>query len=102
MASTDLSTAFNDCIDRLAKGQSIEDCLRNYPEQVHELRPMLEVGLLIHHARISPGEVVQAKDRVRFRLEEHKRERRVARPFGMAKASGSLLMIVLLVFSGLG
>lgn len=102
MAKNDLSAALNDCMDRLARGQSIEDCLLNYPDQAHELRPMLESGLLMHHVRISPGEVMQAKDRVRFRLEAHKRERRAIRPIGLARASGSLLVVGLLVFIGLG
>lgn len=102
MAKTDLASALNDCIDRVANGQSIEDCLRTYPEQAQELRPMLEAGLLTRRARISPGEVAQAKDRVRFRLEEHRRERRAASPFRLARVSGNMAVVTLLVFVGLG
>ena len=102
MANVDLSTALNDCIDRLAKGQSLEDCLHTYPDHAQELRPMLEAGFLVRHTRVSPGEIAQAKDRVRFQLEEHRRERRSIRPIGLARISGSMLIVTLLVAVGLG
>src|SRR5262249_5542415 len=57
---------------------------------------------LARRSRISGGEIAQAKDRVRFRLEEHRRKRRAVGRIGLRRVSGSLLVVTLLVFVGLG
>lgn len=66
MASTDLINAFNDCVERLRAGQSIEDCLRVYPHYAAFLRPMLEAGLAVRRA--APAVSPAAKARVRARV----------------------------------
>ena len=63
-----LIDAFNDCIDRLAGGESLENCLRRYPEYARALRPMLEAGLAVRRAQILPFETDAAEVRVRARL----------------------------------
>ncbi len=68
MVDQDLLTAFNDCIDRLAAGQSVNDCLRRYPQYARALRPMLEAGLTIRRARASTAETSEARARVRQRV----------------------------------
>lgn len=46
MASNErLTEIFNDCVNRLAQGESLADCLRAYPAEAGMLRPMLEAGL---------------------------------------------------------
>jgi len=35
----------DDCIDRLLRGESLEQCLQRYPEQAAELEPLLRVAL---------------------------------------------------------
>jgi LysM repeat protein len=70
MASPDLLNAFNDCIDRLAEGQSVDDCLRDYPQFARDLRPMLETGRLVQRIRVTPLETVQAQARVRHSFEQ--------------------------------
>ena len=37
--------ALNDCVERLSKGESIQDCLNRYPDYADELRPLLEVSV---------------------------------------------------------
>ncbi|GIK30034.1 MAG: LysM peptidoglycan-binding domain-containing protein [Anaerolineae bacterium] len=71
MATPDsiLLDAFNDCIDQLASGQSIEVALSRYPHLSAELRPMLMTanaarGLL----GIAPDEARDARNRVRARV----------------------------------
>lgn len=39
--------AFDDCIDRLARGQSLQACLEVYPQYAAELAPMLETGVAV-------------------------------------------------------
>ncbi len=40
----------NDCVERLAAGQTIQDCLNRYPARAEELRPLLEVIVSTIHA----------------------------------------------------
>jgi len=35
---------FNNCLERILKGESIEDCLKIYPEQAPELEPLLKTS----------------------------------------------------------
>ena len=37
--------ALNDCVERLTRGESIQDCLNRYPMYADELRPLLEVSV---------------------------------------------------------
>ncbi|MEQ8675025.1 MAG: LysM peptidoglycan-binding domain-containing protein [Aggregatilineales bacterium] len=69
MAGRDILEAFNDCVDRLARGEGIEDCLRAYPQFAAELAPMLETGLLVRRIDVRPEELQPSQERVRFRLE---------------------------------
>lgn len=66
MMSPELTDVFNECIDRLRAGQSLDDCLHAYPDRAGELRPLLEAALIIRRA--SPGIPPAARDRVRARV----------------------------------
>ncbi len=68
MAEYDFIEVFNDCVDRLAAGQTVEDCIRHYPQYANDLRPMLEAGQIARRVSPSPAEVAQARDRVRFQF----------------------------------
>src|SRR5690242_13182320 len=70
MAELDLTNIFNDCVDRFTKGQSVDECLRRYPQYASTLRPMLEAGLLIQRMRVQPAEVLLAQTHVRRRFED--------------------------------
>lgn len=65
MSEITLENALNHCIDQLASGSSVEDCLRLYPQFAVELRPMLEAGLLARRAQYNALEVSAAQNRVR-------------------------------------
>ena len=68
MAENDLINVLNDSIDRLASGQTIDDCLRYHPQHAPQLRVMLETGRLVQRARVNPLETAQAQERVRVRM----------------------------------
>ena len=68
MAEQELREAFNDCVDRMAAGQSIGECLRLYPQHAARLRPMLEVGSLVARAQADARDVAGAQARVRSRV----------------------------------
>lgn len=66
MSEQHLVEALNDCINRLAKGQTLEDCLNMYPDLADELRSLLQVGQLSRQARFGNTEIRQ----MRFRLDK--------------------------------
>ncbi|MBI5931100.1 MAG: hypothetical protein HY862_17455 [Chloroflexi bacterium] len=68
MPDRSLGAILNECIDRLAAGETIEDCLQAYPRHAAALRPMLEAGELVNRARVVGNDAVQAELRVRERL----------------------------------
>jgi len=68
MSDPGLIEALNDCIDRLAAGESIENCLRRHPQYERMLRPMLEAGSTVRRAQILPFETDAAEMRVRARV----------------------------------
>lgn len=68
MANGDLLNAFNDCIERLAHGETINDCLYRYPQHSSTLGPMLQTVLLVKQATVSSAEAEHAKNRMRERV----------------------------------
>lgn len=99
MADPQLREAFNDCIDRIASGQTVNDCLRAHPEYATVLRPMLEVGGLVDRAQANAYEVAAAQARVRAQLRTHMQARPTRRSYGYLVAlAASLLLIFVAVF----
>lgn len=98
MLNNDLVNAFNDCIDRLAAGQSLEECLRNYPQFAIDLEPMLLAGQLAVHARPTAIEVDVAKNRQRRRFEQALRTTPMprSRPMTFSRVIGIAAAFVLI------
>jgi hypothetical protein len=94
MASYDLFDAFNDCVDRLNAGQSLEDCLRAHPQHAERLRPLLETALLVQRARpaIPPGAQARVRAQV-LRAAPPSATRFRFVPSGLALAAASVLVI---------
>ncbi len=53
----------DNCLERLFKGESIDDCLRDYPSQASELEPLLKtsLALLQKSAAIQPNPAFKAR-----------------------------------------
>ena len=68
--SRELDNILDECLERLlVSGESIEECLRSYPEYASELRPLLETTLLGKKALdIEPRPEFMARARYQFRL----------------------------------
>ena len=94
MVKNSLTDAFNDCIDRLNAGQSIDDCLRAYPMFADELRPMLTIGLTITHA--APAISATARQRVGQRImqEAARIPAQPPRRFGSSWLSAAALLAI--------
>lgn len=102
MASTDLTTVLNECIDRLSQGETVEDCLRAYPQYAREIRPMLEAGLLTKRAAIAPLEIQIAQERARANFQRAIRTTPVRRayPIRQVLALAAMLLIGFIVIGG--
>ncbi len=102
MARADLTTALNDCIDRLAEGQTVEECLRAYPQDAAQLRPMLEAGLLTRRSLVTPMEVQIAQERGRAKFQRALRNTPIRRsyPIRQVMALAAMLLIGFIVVGG--
>lgn len=70
MKKTDreLDSILEECLERALGGETIEQCLRRYPQWAHELRPLLETVLDTKQAvAIQPRAEFKAKARYQFR-----------------------------------
>lgn len=96
----DLINAFDDCVTRLNAGQSVEMCLRAYPQYAAALRPMLEAGRAVARAMPPAAEVQAAQFRSRARVYAALSERR--RPSIWARFGALAASLLLILFVGGG
>lgn len=66
--SNEFIEALNECLERLKRGESIQDCLRDNPTYAEELRPLLEVAVSTMRAAesASPDPAAKARNFERF------------------------------------
>ncbi len=70
MADSQLIDIFDLCVERLAAGETVEDCLRDYPDHADELRGLLETGFLVFQAQAETTDIQQAQAHTRTRIED--------------------------------
>ncbi len=91
---------FDECLERLlVNGETIEQCLRSYPEQADELEPLLQTALATKQASaIQPRPEFRAKARYQFRsaLQEIEQKRRLPL-FGWQPRWATVVAIVLVL-----
>lgn len=57
----------NECLDRILKGEAVEQCLSGYPDQAKELEPLLRTALAARAAStVQPRAEFRAKARYEF------------------------------------
>lgn len=109
----DFDMILDKCIDRMNKGESVEDCLRSYPGQAAGLRPLLQVVREAHQSVSSmPGAAARSEERRRLRAAIAKRDKRhndrqkrtrIAVPaFRWARAWAVVSVVLLLTLVGFG
>jgi len=69
MAEDRFLIALNDSIDRLAAGESIDDCAAAYPDYADQLRLYLTLGQLPRRAHVPAAEVELARTRIRTAID---------------------------------
>ncbi len=68
MANRDLINAFDDCIDRLNEGESLDSILADYPHDADYLRQLLMLGDGVYQAHQTNGDALTARERGRAKL----------------------------------
>lgn len=100
MKNKDFDNILNECLERIMLGgESLEQCLKSYPEQADELKPLLETALMARQASsVEPRPEFKAKARYQFRaaLTEKTAPRR-RRFWGWMPQWATALAIVLVV-----
>ena len=101
MHEPDMITAFNDCVERVLAGETVERCLQDYPTLAAVLRPMLETMLSVR--RSAPPVPLAAKARVGARVMQQadhlgyvQRARRPALP----RLTWAAAVLALVLFAG--
>jgi len=81
--SREFDNVLDECLERLlAKGETVEQCLRSFPERADELEPLLETALAAKKASaIQPRPEFRDRARYQFYSALQERERKRSRPF---------------------
>ena len=80
--SIELDDIFNECLERLLNGETMEQCLTRYPDYASELKPLLETALNIKKATtIQPRPEFRANARLRFQAALNGKENKPRRSF---------------------
>lgn len=66
----ELDEIFDDCLDRMAEGQSVEQCLQRYPEHHERLQTLLEVAHTAFSSATSVNPGASAKERGKARMRQ--------------------------------
>ena len=94
MVQQTLTDVFEDCIRRLAAGQTVEECLRLYPAYSDRLRPLLETGSTVRQLRVPQSEMVEDKALVWQQI-ERQFPRRLSR---RGRGRGAVLQLLVAMF----
>jgi len=102
----ELVDILNECLDRLAGGESLQGCLASYPQIAEELRPLLETALAARKAiDIEPDPQFKARARYEIGAAVREAATRKRRPFfswqgRWAVAVASMLLVLLMTGGG--
>jgi hypothetical protein len=98
----------DNCLERLFKGESIEDCLRDYPRQASELGPLLEtsLALLQKSAAIQPNHEFKAKVGSQLqgmlRVKRERAEKRAIGPSWHRRWAVAVSTVLVVLLAGVG
>ena len=96
MKNSELENILDECLERLVKGETVEQCLQRYPEQAAQLEPLLQTAQAVRKASaILPRSEFKARARYEFRsaLQATATKRRLPL-FGLRPRWAMALMII--------
>lgn len=99
MKQKEFDNIFDECFERILDGETLEQCLKRYPEQAAELKPLLETVLAVKEASaVEPRPEFKARARYQFRSALQEKAAPQRRPFfGWLPRWATALVIVLIV-----
>ncbi len=103
MANKEFENLLDVCLERLLSGESVEQCIEQFPEQARELRPLLELASMIKAtSAIQPSQEFRAKARFELQsvLKGKYKDRSTLTRMPRWVTVSSLIMGLLLLFSG--
>lgn len=105
-----LENIFNECLERMLQGESIESCLGSYPEEAAELEPLLRttLGFRWRASSVQPSPEFKTQARLRFQEAQIQAVQQQSQPqkpgFFARQRSWALaltaVLVILLVGSG--
>ena len=101
--SSEFENILNECLERLIKGETVEQCLGGYPEQALELEPLLRTAQATREASaIMPRAEFKARARYEFRSALHAEVSQKTRPVSVFRRGWvmALMVIGILLVSG--
>jgi hypothetical protein len=104
MKDKEFNNILNECLERLLKGETVEQCLKLYPGQAAELKSLLETALVAKKATaIKPRADFKARARYQFRSALSESAPRPRPAFGWFPRWATVTAIVLvLLLAGSG
>jgi len=105
MKNSEFENILDECLDRLARGETLEQCLHSYPEQAAQLESLLRMAQAVSKASaILPRSEFKARARYEFRsaLQAEATKKRLPL-FGLKRRWAMALMVVsILLLAGGG
>jgi len=105
MKNSEFENILNECLDRLASGETLEQCLQSYPEQAAQLEPLLQMAqAVIKASAILPRAEFKARARYEFRsaLQTEATKRRQPLFSLRRRWSVALMVVSILLLAGGG
>ena len=82
MKKKEFDNIFDECLERILEGETLEQCLARYPEQADELKPLLETVLAVKTASaVKPRPEFKARASYGFRSALQAKAAPQPRPF---------------------
>ncbi len=106
--SQKIEDIFNECLECLLKGESIEDCLKAYPEQAPELEPLLKTSSALIQKSAAIQATPEFKARAHSQLQKmlyakrEKAERKARILIWHRKWAVAMTSVLLILFVGIG
>lgn len=98
----------NECLERMRQGESVEQCLADYPEQAAELAPLLRVAMATQRTSSAMQPRPEFKARTRHQMQsqlrsrERSTERKKAGTVGWIPRWAAVVASVVLIFLVMG
>lgn len=95
----EFNNILDECLERILGGETLEQCLKLYPEQAAELKPLLETVLAVKEASaVEPRPEFKARARYQFRSALQEKAAGRSRPFfGWIPRWATIVTIVLVL-----